>query len=113
MIGNEVSSSSSIGDALARAPGLIVKMKYSNTITGLSMSRCTQRVISDKFIAPGDRIGVWVNGVEQTVTRPAESVLGDLLVAEVIALEVYNGASMIPAEFTSANYCGVVSAWTK
>lgn len=113
LVGNEISSSNSIGDALSRAPGLIVKMKYSNTITALSMSRCTQRAISGQFIAPGDLIGVWVNGIEQTLTRPAESVLGDLMVAEVIALEVYNGASMIPAEFTSANYCGVVSAWTR
>ncbi len=113
MVGNEISSSSSIGDALARAPGLNVKMKYGNTITSLSMSRCTQRVISEKFIAPGDRIGVWVNGIERTVTQAAEAVLGDLLVAEVIALEIYNGASEIPAEFTGANYCGVVSVWTK
>jgi len=51
--------------------------------------------------------------VEQTITRPAESVLGDLLVAEVIAQEVYNGANTVPAEFTSVNYCGVASVWTK
>lgn len=113
MVGNEISSSSSIGDALARAPGLNVKMKYSNTIISIAMSRCTRRRISEKYIAPDARIGVWVNGIERTASQAAENVLGDLLVAEVIAMEVYNGASEIPAEYTGANYCGVVSVWTK
>ena len=113
MVGNEISSSNSIGDALARAPGLSVKMKYSNTILSLSMSRCTQRKIASKFIAPDAKIGVWVNGIERTLSQDAESVLGDLLVAEMIAMEVYNGASQIPAEFTGTNYCGVVSVWTR
>ncbi|MEP7001121.1 MAG: carboxypeptidase-like regulatory domain-containing protein [bacterium] len=113
MVGKDISSSSSIGDALSRAPGVTVKMKYSNTILGLSMSKCTQRRISAKFLAPGDRIGVWLNGNEQTLTQAAEAVLGDLLVADVIAMEVYNGATEIPAEYTGANYCGVVSVWTK
>lgn len=112
MVGNEISSSSSIGDALSRAPGVHVKMKYSNTIQGITMSHCTQQVIPG-FIAPEALIGVWVNGIERTVAQAAESVLGDLLVAEVIAMEVYNGASAIPAEFTAANYCGVVAVWTK
>ena len=88
-------------------------MKYSNTILSLSMSRCTQRKIAAKFIAPDAKIGVWVNGIERTLSQDAESVLGDLLVAEVIAMEVYNGASQIPAEFTGTNYCGVVSVWTR
>ena len=112
MVGNEISSSSSIGDALSRAPGVHVKMKYGNTIQVITMSQCTPRVIPG-FIAPDAKIGVWVNGIERTVSQAAENVLGDLLVAEVIAMEVYNGASQIPAEFTGANYCGVVAVWTK
>jgi hypothetical protein len=54
-----------------------------------------------------------VNGFERTLTQGAEVVLGDLLVADVIAMEVYNGATDIPAEYTGTNYCGVVSVWTK
>jgi hypothetical protein len=69
--------------------------------------------ISERFIAPDALIGVWVNGIECTVSQPAKAVPGDLLVAEVIALEVYNEASEIPAEFIGTNYCGVVSVWTK
>jgi hypothetical protein len=113
MVDNEISSSNSIGDALARAPGLRVKMKYSNTIQSVQISRCTPSRISERFIAPDALIGVWVNGVERTVSLPADAVPGDLLVAEVIALAVYNGASEIPAEFIGTNYCGVVSVWTK
>ncbi|CAN5230568.1 hypothetical protein BH09GEM1_BH09GEM1_48080 [soil metagenome] len=113
LVGKEISSSSAIGDALARAPGLRVKMKYGNTIQSVQMSKCTPRRISEQFIAPDALIGVWVNGIERTVSQPAEAVLGDLLVAEVIAIEVYNGVSEIPAEFVGANYCGVVSVWTK
>lgn len=77
------------------------------------MPRCAMQLISEKFIAPEGKIGVWVDGYEQTRTRSAEDVLGELSVIAVIAMEVYRGASEIPGEYTGASYCGVISVWTR
>ena len=113
MIGKEIWSSSAMGDALARVPGVRVKMKFGNTIQSIVMPQCSMQLISEKFTAPEGKIGVWVDGFEQTRTRSAEDVLGELSVIAVIGMEVYRGASEIPGEYTGASYCGVISVWTR
>ena len=113
MLGEEIWSSTAIGDAIARVPGVHVRMGHTNNIERILMARCSRQKIAETFIAPEGRIGVWVNGYEQTQALQAEHVLGDLGINEVIAMEVYRGMSEIPAEYASARYCGVISVWTR
>ena len=113
IIGKEIWSSNSIGDALARVPGVRVKMRYGHTIDNIVIPQCSMQKISERFIAPEGKIGVWVNGYEQTRNQSAEDVLAEFSVGSVIAMEVYRGASEIPAEFTGTRYCGVISVWTR
>ena len=113
MLGEEIWSSTAIGDAIARVPGVRVRMGHTNNIELIVMARCSRQKISDRFLAPEGRIGVWVNGYEQTQALTAELVLADIGINEVIAMEVYRGMSEMPAEYASARYCGVISVWTR
>jgi hypothetical protein len=113
MIGQEIWSSFAIGDALARVPGVRVKMRYGHTIDNIVMPRCSMQKISATSIAPANKIGVWVNGFEQTQNQEAEDVLGEFTAVSVVAMEVYRGMSEIPGEFASSRYCGVISLWTR
>jgi hypothetical protein len=88
-------------------------MRYGHTIDNIVMPRCSMQKISATAIAPANKIGVWVNGFEQTQNQEAEDVLGEFTAVSVVAMEVYRGMSEIPGEFASSRYCGVISLWTR
>ena len=83
-------------------------MRYGLKVDSIAIARCSLQNIS-----ANDRVGVWVNGYEQTRNRRAQDVLEEFSVGSVVAMEIFRGGTETPAEFMSMRYCGVISVWTR
>ncbi|MCU0649794.1 MAG: carboxypeptidase-like regulatory domain-containing protein, partial [Gemmatimonadaceae bacterium] len=120
LVGEEIWSSTSVGEALNRVPGVNVRIASANRIDRLTELRCNSGGMSGQ-------IGVYVNGFERTSLPgianssergrpgqgPAELTLQEFLVADVVGLEIYRGITEIPADFANPAYCAVIAVWTR
>jgi hypothetical protein len=122
LLADEIWSTTSIGDALNRVPGVNVRMGRGGSISTVKMLRC-----NDGPLPGRGQVGVYVDGFERTslpnITNgalgagddkdPAAVVLSDFLAADVIGIEIYRGISEMPAEFANSRYCAIVAIWTR
>jgi hypothetical protein len=119
LVGDEIWSTTGVGDALNRVPGITVIMGPGGLINKIRMVRCNNAQVSD------GRIGLFVDGFERTsqssivqqgsasTTLTAEQLLSELQVREIMAIEVYRGRGEIPAEFANPRYCAVIALWMR
>ncbi|MCU0635154.1 MAG: Plug and carboxypeptidase regulatory-like domain-containing protein, partial [Gemmatimonadaceae bacterium] len=121
LLADEIWSSTSIGDALNRVPGVNVRMGLANAMRSVSVLRCNNGPYAGR-----GRVGVYVDGFERTSLPtlasasvrsdnidPAAAILSEFVVADVIGIEIYRGITEIPADFANPAYCAVISLWTR
>jgi hypothetical protein len=84
---------SRLGDVMRTVRGVEVRCPTQDCIIEMARSACLPRV--------------WVDG------RPSDYFGANMPVGDVYGIEVYRGASEMPAEFIGNGMCGAVIIWTK
>jgi hypothetical protein len=84
---------SRLGDVMRTVRGVQVRCPTQDCIIEMSRSACLPKI--------------WVDG------RPSDYFGANMPVGDVYGIEVYRGASEMPAEFIGNGMCGAVIIWTK
>ncbi|MBY0491195.1 MAG: carboxypeptidase-like regulatory domain-containing protein [Gemmatimonadaceae bacterium] len=115
LVGEEISRSISLGDALNRLNGINALMGAGYAVRKVRVTRCAGK---------DSLVGVFVDGVDRTWAARsgfdarslqglrAEDVLTELHPASIVALEFYRRSEM-PPEYAGVGYCAVVGLWTR
>lgn len=84
---------SRLGDVMRTVRGVQVRCPTQDCVIEMARSACLPKV--------------WVDG------RPSDYFGANMPVGDVYGIEVYRGASEMPAEFIGNGMCGAVIIWTK